>query len=85
MDFLPLHLQVQLGFLIAVSRWPGNPEEHADTKANADLYSHMKREYLVRAQWAIEKLEAGLDGQAPIRGSLGDPQRDTRSRDLTSA
>ncbi|GKU13426.1 unnamed protein product [Fusarium langsethiae] len=105
MDSLPLHFRAQLGFLIAISRRSGNPEEHTNTKgvqqpgqpipsppnhfdripANADVYPHPEREYLVRAQWAIEKLEARLNGQNPILESPEDPQGDTRSKVSLSA
>ncbi|KAM0297523.1 hypothetical protein ACHAPM_009652 [Fusarium culmorum] len=105
MDSIQLHFQAQLGFLIAISRWPGDLEEHTNTKgvqkpgqpissppncfdripANADIYPHPKREHLVRAQWAIEKLEARLNGQTPILESPEDLQGDARSRVSLSA
>jgi hypothetical protein len=84
MNFLSLHFQVQLGFLIAVSRrsgqreytytkggqQPGKPVPSPPTHfngvpPNAENYPDLERQYLVRAQWAIEKLEATLNGHSP--------------------
>lgn len=105
MDSIQLHFQAQLGFLIAISRWPGDLEEHTNTKGvkkpgqpissppncfdriptNAGIYPHPKREHLFRAQWAIEKLEARLNGQTPILESPEDLRGDARSRVSLSA
>ncbi|KAJ4010744.1 hypothetical protein NW752_008873 [Fusarium irregulare] len=77
-------VQVQLGFLVAVSRpdkrgnfqyneipqHPGKPipqppdkNEFDRVPPNADKFPHLERQCLNRAQWAIEVLDADLQGR----------------------
>ncbi|KAL4726461.1 hypothetical protein ACLX1H_007143 [Fusarium chlamydosporum] len=61
---------------------PSPPTTFDRLPSNADSYRHLKRQYLVRAQWAIEKLEGELTTRNSILEALRDNQGAKRANDL---